>query len=54
MRVTGIGEILWDELPSGRVLGGAPFKAAAGLRPCRRDHYRGPLTNPRPLRDNYS
>ncbi len=31
MRVTGIGEILWDELPSGRVLGGAPFNVTAHL-----------------------
>lgn len=31
MRVTGIGEILWDQLPSGRVLGGAPFNVTAHL-----------------------
>jgi fructokinase len=31
MRVLGIGEILWDELPTGRALGGAPFNVTAQL-----------------------
>ena len=31
MRVIGIGEILWDELPGGRAIGGAPFNVVANL-----------------------
>lgn len=31
MRITGIGEILRDELPSGRALGGAPFNVVGHL-----------------------
>jgi fructokinase len=31
VRVIGIGEILWDELPSGRAIGGAPFNVVAHL-----------------------
>jgi len=42
MRVTGIGEILWDELPSGRVLGGAPFNVTAHL--ARLGHHTAYLT----------
>jgi fructokinase len=30
-RVIGIGEILWDELPGGRAIGGAPFNVVANL-----------------------
>jgi sugar/nucleoside kinase (ribokinase family) len=30
-RVTGIGELVWDLLPSGPRLGGAPFNAVAHL-----------------------
>lgn len=30
-RVIGIGEILWDELPGGRAIGGAPFNLVANL-----------------------
>jgi fructokinase len=30
-RVIGIGEILWDELPGGRAIGGAPFNVLANL-----------------------
>jgi fructokinase len=29
--VIGIGEILWDELPGGRAIGGAPFNVVANL-----------------------
>jgi fructokinase len=29
--VVGIGEILWDELPGGRAIGGAPFNVVANL-----------------------
>jgi fructokinase len=31
VRVIGIGEILWDKLPSGSVIGGAPFNVVAHL-----------------------
>lgn len=31
-RVLGVGELLWDLLPDGARLGGAPFNAAANLR----------------------
>lgn len=30
-RVIGIGEIIWDELPGGRAIGGAPFNLVANL-----------------------
>lgn len=37
MRVLGLGEILWDLLPDGPRLGGAPFNVVAHLRRCGHD-----------------
>ena len=31
MKVTSFGEVLWDDLPSGKVLGGAPLNVAVRL-----------------------
>lgn len=32
MKVTSFGEVLWDDFPSGKVLGGAPLNVAVRLR----------------------
>lgn len=32
MKITGFGEVLWDDFPGGKVLGGAPLNVAVRLR----------------------
>ena len=32
MKVTSFGEVLWDDFPSGKVLGGAPLNVLVRLR----------------------
>ena len=32
MKVTSFGEVLWDDFPNGKVLGGAPLNVAVRLQ----------------------